>query len=298
MWKPPTVKKNTGSPTTGDPLRDMRLSVVVMMLCASVLCRAQSSDTLVHHHRLKCIGVFASGGVGVPQYYSDKYFEFLAKESFSPADGSPVPNILPIEDQADITKDVTPSILGRDAPPLGPFLNCGVVFGRGAHLLSIDHAVIVGYSRTRAKFTSSSRYYESLPGAGHHWGATVSDTIRNQMDQTCISLGYQLRATYKHLWLGAGVGLSHNKVRMDQEGTSHVVGGSNDKIGPIVPYSRVQPYRSSDEVVFLGFSLEGSCGLRFQVDRLVLLPAIYVSTVIGKEYLFQRAVLEVQYEFK
>lgn len=298
MRKPPTVKKNAETTTTGDPPRNMRHSVVFMILCAYVPCHAQSSDTLVHHHRLKCIGVFASGGVGVPQYYSDKYFEFLAKETFSPADGSPVPNIIPIEDHADITEDVTTSILGRDAPPLGPFLNCGVVFGRGTHSLFVDHAVIVGYSHTRAKFMSSSRYYESPSGPAGYWGATVSDTVRNQMDQTCISLGYQLRATYKHLWLGAGVGLSHNKVRMDQEGTSHVVGVSHNKFPPIVPYSRVQPYRSSDEVVFLGFSLEGGCGLRFQFDRLVLLPALYVSTVIGKEYLFQRAVLEVQYEFK
>lgn len=296
MWRTPAVKKNAGSPTTGDPLRDMRLSVVVMILCSYVPCHAQSSDTLVHHHRLKCIGIFASGGVGVPQYYSDKYFEFLAKEFFSPADGSPVANNNPIEEEADIQNKVSPSILSRDTPYPAPVLTLGAVF-RPANAMSpkIDHSLTLGYMRSKGHLTSRASYWETYSLS---WYASLTDTIRNEFTQNAFSLGYRLRWTYSRVWFSIGAGVSYNKVKVDQEGTSYVVAEKFYEIGPNVPYSRVQPYASRGEATFWSFPLVVGGGLRFRTGRILLLPAFYLTAYLDQEYLLPRAGLEVQYEFK
>lgn len=289
------MKKNAGSPTTGDPLRDMRLSVVVMMLCASVLCRAQSSDTVVHHHRLKCIGVFASGAVGFPQHYSNQYFEFLAVETFTPADGSTV-NDGSIDFDAKVHRDAAPDILSHDTPLPTPVALLGVVFRPATTTWPrIDHSVIVSYARSSGHFTSCASYWETN---SQRWYARLTDTISNEFTQSAFSLEYRARLTYSHVWLSLGAGVSNIKVTVDQNGTSDVDGSEFYEIGPSVPYTRIQPYASHGESAFWSFPLEVGCGLRFRTGRVFLIPALYLSAYFGQEYLFPRAGVEVQYEFK
>lgn len=276
--------------------KDMRrLSVSIVILLTSVLCYAQSNDTLAHPHRIRAIGVFVHAGVGLPQYYSDKYFEFLAAETFTPADGSTV-NSGSIDDDAHVGGGATQSILGHDTPSLSPVVALGVVFRpANARWPRIDHSVIVSYAQCRGHFTSRASYAESN---SQRWYARLTDTISNEFTQSAFSLEYRARLTYSHVWFSVGAGVSNIKVKVDQYGTSYVDGSEFYEIGPDVPYTRTQPYASHGEAAFWNFPLEVGCGLRFQTGRVFLLPAFYLSAYFGQEYLFPRAGVEVQYEFK
>lgn len=277
------------------PARDMhRFSVAIVIVLASAFCQAQSIDTLTHH-RLKCIGVFASGAVGFPQHYSNQYFEFLAVETFTPADGSTV-NDGSIDFDAKVYRDAAPDILSHDTPLPTPFAALGVVFRPATTTWPrIDHSVIISYARSSGHFTSCASYWETN---SQRWYARLTDTISNEFTQSAFSLEYRARLTYSHVWLSLGAGVSNIKVTVDQDGTSYVDGSEFSEIGPDIPYSRLQPYSSHGEVAFWGFPCEVGAGLRFQTGKILLIPAFYITAYFGQEYLLPRAGLEVQYEFK